>query len=403
MKIEAIEVFTIRYAHHYRIGGHQEAPGRLPGTDYYVEPQWVHAYSSMTESCLVKITATNGATGWGESQAPLTPQTPASIITNLLGPALLGWDPLATSVLYDRMYHLMGARGHSTSFWIDALAGLDNALWDLKGRHYEAPLYELLGGPFRLLHPAYVSGLRQKTLDEKVAAARTFEKQGFAGIKMFAGGPVRDAEDQARTIREVISPDAFFALDAVCKYDLGQATRLGHCLDQLRATWFEAPLDAENVDGHAALARKLITPIAVGEPLRTTRQFEPWLRSGALAIAQPDVMRTGITGGMRIAAQAATVHVPTAFHIGVCTGIGMAATWHVAAAVPAVFPQEHQLDLFETANRFLRTKLVADGGLLEVPQQPGIGVEVDEDAIKAMATEHWTVDGSGHRLVGGEK
>src|SRR5689334_5979774 len=144
MNIESIEVFTIRYEHHYRIAGHEDAPGRLPGTDYYVEPQWVHAYSSLTESCLVKITAGTGAIGWGETQAPLTPQTPAALITTLLGPALLRQDPLATSKLYDRLYHLMLARGHTGSFLIDAVAGLDTALWDLKARHYRAPLFELL-------------------------------------------------------------------------------------------------------------------------------------------------------------------------------------------------------------------------------------------------------------------
>jgi L-alanine-DL-glutamate epimerase-like enolase superfamily enzyme len=388
MRIVSIDVFTIRYARHYRVGGHENAPGRLPGTDYYVEPQWVHAYSSMTESCLVKITAENGATGWGEAQAPLTPQTPATLITTLLGPALLGQNALATAVLYDRLYYLMGARGHSTSFWIDAIAGLDNALWDLKARHYGAPLFELLGGPFRLKHPAYVSGLRQKTLDERIAAAKGFEKYGFRGVKIFAGGAVEDAELQARAIREAITPDA---------------ARLGRCLDQLSAVWFEAPLDAEDMRGHAALARKITTPIAVGEPLRTPRQFEPWLRHRALAIAQPDIMRTGVTGAMRIAALAEAIHVPTALHIGVCTGVGMATTWQAAAALPGAFPQEHQHDLFETANRFLKTKLVEERGELHVPQTPGIGVEVGEEMVAENSTEHWRVDAAGRHLLKGSQ
>ena len=98
MEITRIDVFTLRAPHHYRIGGHEESPGRLPGTDYYVEPQWVHAYSSATESCLVKITASNGTFGWGEAQAPLTPQTPCALIATLLGPALLGRSALATAV-----------------------------------------------------------------------------------------------------------------------------------------------------------------------------------------------------------------------------------------------------------------------------------------------------------------
>jgi L-alanine-DL-glutamate epimerase-like enolase superfamily enzyme len=296
------------------------------------------------------------------------------------------------------MYHLMMARGHSASFYIDAIAGLDNALWDLKARHYGVPLFELLGGPFRLRHPAYVSGVRKKTLEEKVSAARDYRKQGFRGVKIFSGDAPREAEEQARAIRGVLDPDSFFAFDAVCKYELAAAMQVGRCLDDLRADWFEAPLDAENLEGHAALARSISTPVAVGETLRTPRQFEPWLRNRALAIAQPDVMRTGITGAMRIATLAETLHVPTTLHTGVCTGIGMAATWQAAAALPGRLPQEHQHDLFETANRFLRTKLIEKDGVLHVPEQAGTGVEADEAAIAEFATEHWTIDAAGRHL-----
>jgi L-alanine-DL-glutamate epimerase-like enolase superfamily enzyme len=97
MKVAQVEVFPIRIPHHYKVGGHSDCPGRLPGTDYYVEPQWVHAYSRVTEACLVKVTADDGTFGWGEVQAPLTPETPCALITTLLGPALLGEDALATA------------------------------------------------------------------------------------------------------------------------------------------------------------------------------------------------------------------------------------------------------------------------------------------------------------------
>ena len=362
MKIEQIDVFTLRLPHHYKVGGHTDAPGRLPGTDYYVEPQWVHAYSSAVESCLVKITADNGTTGWGEVQAPLTPQTPCALITTLLGPALLGQNPLSTAALYDRLYHLMLARGHTGSFLVDAIAGLDTALWDLKGRHYGAPIFELIGGPFRQELPAYVSGLRVKTLDEKIAVAKKFRATGFAGVKIFTGADIHSVVREAREIRSAIGAEAFLAVDAICKYDLSQAIQVGRAFDELNVAWFEAPLNAEDIDGHAALARTIATPIAVGETLRTPRQFEPWLRQRALAIAQPDIMRTGITGALRIATVAETAHVPTALHTGVCTAIGMAATWQVAAALPGVTPQEHQQDLFEAVGVVLKSPLVMRGG-----------------------------------------
>lgn len=378
MKIEQIEVFTYRLPHHYKVGGHTGTPGRLPGTDYYVEPQWAHAYSSVIESCLVKITAEDDSVGWGEVQAPLTPETPCALITTLLGPALLGKDALATSVLHDRLYPLMLARGHAGSFLQDGIAGLDLALWDLKARRYGVPIFELLGGPFRLELPAYVSGLRVNGLQAKIEAASEFHRQGCAGVKLFTGGEISQVEEEARDVRAALGAEAFLAVDAICKYSLEDAIRLGRTLDELRAAWLEAPLNAEDREGHAALARAIATPVAVGETLRTPRQFEPWLRSRALAIAQPDIMRTGITGALRIATLAETYHVPTALHTGVCTGIGMAATWQVAAVLPGNIPQEHQHDLFEKVGQVLKTQLQVKDGKLLVPETPGIGVEVDD-------------------------
>lgn len=399
MKIAQIDVYTLRIPHHYRVGGHTDAPGRLPGTDYYIEPQWVHAYSSATESCLVKVTADDGTFGWGEAQAPLTPETPCALITTLLGPALLGQNALATSKMYDRLYHLMLARGHVGSFLIDAVAGLDTALWDLKGRKYGVPIFELLGGPFKLQLPAYVSGLRFKTLEDKVKAAKELMAHGFAGVKIFTGASGTTLEAESREVRSAVGPEAFFAVDAICRHELSTAIAVGRCLDELRAAWLEAPLNAEDVEGHAALARVIATPVAVGETLRTSRQFEPWLKRRALAVAQPDVMRTGITGAMKIAALAEAYHVPTALHTGVCTGIGMAATWQAAAALPGDLPQEHQHDLFEAVSRILKTPLQQENGRLLVPDRPGIGVEVNEEAVRALSTAHWIVDDKGHRTM----
>lgn len=399
MKIQQIDVYVVRLPRHYRVGGHAETPGRLPGTDYYIEPQWVHAYSSVLEACLVKITTDDGSVGWGEVQAPLTPQTPCALITTLLAPALLGQDALATAVLFDRMYHLMLARGHTGSFLSDAMAGLDIALWDIKGRHYGAPLVELLGGPYRRELPGYVTGLRVPTLPEKLELARTFIRRGFAGVKLLTGASVDVIGTELREVRAALGPEAFLAVDAICKYDLATARQLGRALDDVRADWFEAPLHAEDVDGHAELARTVATRIAVGETMRTPRQFEPWLRSRALAVAQPDIMRAGITGTWRIAALAETNHVPTTLHTGICTGVGMAATWQVAAALPGTLPQEHQHDLFDTVNGILRTPLVEEHGKLQVPLRPGIGVEVDEDAVARLASEHWMVDANGRRLA----
>jgi D-galactarolactone cycloisomerase len=397
MKVEQIDVYVVQFDQHYKVAGHSDAPGRLPGTDYYIEPQWTHAYSRVLEACLVKITAADGASGWGEVQAPLTPQTAGTLITTLLAPALLGQPALATAALFDRMYQLMLARGHTGSFLLDAMAGLDIALWDLKGRHYGAPLMELLGGPYRHELPAYVTGLRVPDLTGKIELARKFRARGFAGVKLLTGAGVQAVKDEAHEVRAAIGPDAFLGLDAICKYDLSSAIQVGRTLDDVGADWFEAPMHVEDIAGHAALARMISTRIAVGETLRTPRQFEPWMRERALAIAQPDVMRTGVTGTMRIAAIADTLHVPLTLHTGICTGIGMAATWQTAAALRSVLPQEHQDDLFAKVNVVLKTPLQEAEGRLIVPTRPGIGVEVNEEAVARLAVEHWVVDANGRK------
>jgi L-alanine-DL-glutamate epimerase-like enolase superfamily enzyme len=186
-------------------------------------------------------------------------------------------------------------------------------------------------------------------------------------VKNFSGATAAALAPDLQAIRAAIGPEAFFAVDAICKYDLVAARQVGRVLDDVHASWFEAPLHADDIEGHAVRAREISTPIAVGETLRTPRQFEPWLRANALKVAQPDLMRTGVTGALRIAALADMHGVPTTLHIGVCTALGMAATWQVAATLRGSIPQEHQADLFETAGAVLQTPLETRAGQLVVP------------------------------------
>lgn len=398
--VEQIDVFAVKIPHHYKIAGHEETPGRLPGTDYYIEPQWSQVYSKATESCLVKITLSDGTTGWGEGQSPITPETTATIVTTLLGPALLGQDVDNIAALNERMSKLMLARGHFGGFYVDALAALDTALWDIQGKRAGKPVCALLGDVKKTKLRAYVSGLRKKTDAEKVEAAKEFMGRGFAGVKIFTGADVRAVEALAHAVRAAIGRDRFFAIDALWSCDLQSAGYLGKLLEDLGGDWLESPLHPQDVDAHAALREITETPIAVGEVLRTAWQFKPWFRADAISVAQPDVMRCGITGTMEIARMAGGQDVPTAIHVGVSTGVGVAATWQVAAVMKNDLPQEHQLDLFEVANSLLTTPLEEVGGELMVPQRPGIGVDVNEEVVKSYAAEHWIVDAKGRRLAG---
>lgn len=397
MKIAQVDIFALKIDYHYSIGGHQETPGRLPGTDYYIEPQWPHAYSRKAESCIVKLTTECGLVGWGEGSAPLVPETPASILANLVGPALIGQNPLSHEAIYERLIHLMDIRGHTSGFMMDAIAASDIAVWDLRGRHYSAPISELLGGPMRARLPAYVSGLRQPTWEEQCKAAADRVKEGFAGVKIFTGKSLTQVQNEFEVLREVLGRDAFLALDLLGKFSLQDAIQLGHILDNGRAAWLEAPLNPDDIDGHALLARATSTPVAIGEHLRSVQQFMPWIQKGALRIAQPDVPRTGITAAKKIADIAHAYHLQVALHFGLFTGVGLAATCQVAASLPNFLIQEHQYDLFGPVNQLLEEPLDVVNGEIVVPTQPGLGISVNESKVKQFSTEHWIVDENGKR------
>jgi L-alanine-DL-glutamate epimerase-like enolase superfamily enzyme len=391
MQIQTVEVFVFKYDHHYRIGGHGDAPNRLPGTDYYFEKQWQHAYSRQTESCLVKITTNTGLVGWGEGQAPLVPEVPATLIARLFGPAIIGMDPSDPSAIYERLYHLNHVRGHTASFTIDAIAAIDIAVWDIKGQAAKQSIGQLLGTVYHSRLPLYVSGLRRSTLVERQALAKEKLAEGFSGVKIFIGDTVENTLQECAAIREAIGMDAELAFDAICRHDYDAAYAIGRGLDELKADWFESPIDPEDVDGHSRLAKAIQTPIAIGEPLRTIREFEPWIREKAMKITQPDLVRCGITGGWKIIEAAQGNGLRIAPHLGVCTAIGVAATWQVTSVIKDPVSQEHQLDMFPVANKVLVSPLQVEKGCAVVPGGYGLGISVDEDFVRAHSSEHWQI------------
>lgn len=393
MKITRVDIYIYKLDQHYKLRGSEETPDLLPGTDYFFEPHWRQAYSRRVESCLVRVTADDGTYGWGEAQAPILPESPASILRHLVGPFLIGRNPLERSLIADQLYHINNVRGHESGFILDALAAVDIALWDIAGKHHDVPVSRLLGGPFRTELDAYVSGLRQPTLDAQAEAARGYVDEGFAGIKLFLGhGLSADRETIAR-IRSSVDVDTRLFADCLWRYRVDEAIRMGRTLEAHDYEFLEAPLAPEDLAGHRQLVQSLDCAVAVGEAMRTPWEFAPWIAEPrALGIAQPDVVRCGITNTVKVSHLCEAHRVPVAPHVGVCTGIGMAATWQVAAAIPNFLIQEYQLQLTERANTILTAPLEARNGKLIVPEGPGLGVDIDEAALDAVTDAHHTVE-----------
>ncbi|WP_288879725.1 mandelate racemase/muconate lactonizing enzyme family protein [uncultured Kosakonia sp.] len=379
MKISRIDCFPLKITTPQAyLGGEVKASD----SDYYYRPEYRCVYSRKMETCLVKITTDSGHVGWGEALAPVVPQVIAELITQLFAPLLTGQSPFASQVLNARMYDAMRDRGHITGYHIDALAAVDIALWDLKGQILNQPVYQLLGGAFRDQIPCYVSGLPEPDLPARCALALRWQQKGFNAIKLALGYGVQQDIENVRAIRDALGPQASLFLDAHWNYSVAQAAELANALHPLGVGFLEAPLLPEDIAGHRELRAKSPLPIALGETERTRYQFRPFIEQRAMDIVQPDVGRTGITELMHIASLAQTWNLQVAPHLSVGLGPCIAASIHVAAALPNLFMLEYQPPVFELANQLLDTPLVCEAGHYTLPQGAGLGIAINEARVR---------------------
>lgn len=379
MKISRIDCFPLKITTPQAyLGGEVKASD----SDYYYRPEYRCVYSRKMETCLVKITTDSGHVGWGEALAPVVPQVIAELITQLFAPLLTGQSPFASQVLNARMYDAMRDRGHITGYHIDALAAVDIALWDLKGQILKQPVYQLLGGAFRDQIPCYVSGLPEPDLPARCALALRWQQKGFNAIKLALGYGVQQDIENVRAIRDTLGPHASLFLDAHWNYSVAQAAELANALHPLGVGFLEAPLLPEDIAGHRELRAKSPLPIALGETERTRYQFKPFIEQRAMDIVQPDVGRTGITELMHIASLAQTWNLQVAPHLSVGLGPCIAASIHVAAALPNLFMLEYQPPVFELANQLLDTPLVCEAGHYTLPQGAGLGIAINEARVR---------------------
>ncbi|MDX2917518.1 MULTISPECIES: mandelate racemase/muconate lactonizing enzyme family protein [Streptomyces] len=383
MQIASVETFTLKIRHTDAYLGVLPDGSDVPA-GYQVRAPWRSLYSPRFETLLVKVVAEDGTAGWGEALAPVAPEVPARIVDLLLAPALTGQDALAPRPAWSRLRNLMRERGHLVGHQADALAAVDTALWDLAGRLRGAPVAALLGGAFRDRLPTYVSGLPRPTDPERAELAADWQARGARAVKLHLGHGVAADLATVDAVRAA-APSLRIAVDAHWAYAPAEARGLAAGLAD-RDCWFlEAPLAPEDEDGHRRLAERSALPLAVGETLRNRYEFARWLRGNALEIAQPDVARTGITEAMAIAELSSAHHVPVAPHHSVGLGVALAAGLHVSAAVEDLLVFEYQPTSTDVGSRILRSPLTVLPDHFPLPEGPGLGIDVDEEAVRHLA------------------
>jgi galactonate dehydratase len=388
-RIESIEAMPVRIPRDL-LGatGTAGTPNQLvDGGNYRWSRDYPALYSIHTETALVKVILSNGMVGWGEAQAPLAPEVACTIIDRLLAPVLIAaeFDGTRTAVeaAWQTMYSTMRVRGQTGGFMLDAISGIDLALWDLAGKLADRPVANLIGGNHAKdrVH-AYISGLAGASLEAKVELARCYYSEGFRVFKLYYESDWETLVSTAAALRKALGDDARVAVDALWHLDPVQAVELARELDRHDVLWLECPLVPEDIVGHERLARSIRTPLAIGESYRTRFELAPFLESGIAGYLQPDLGRSGITESLRIANSAVAQGVAIVPHVSIALGPQIAAAIHFAAAAPGCDLCEYNPRVLEAANRFLHQPIgIADAHWL-VPDAPGLGVSVDEEALR---------------------
>jgi L-alanine-DL-glutamate epimerase-like enolase superfamily enzyme len=336
-------------------------------------------YPTTDRSAIVKITASDGTVGWGETYGIVAPQAVVAINSDVLGPLLVGRDPIDIPAIWDELYALMRVRGHWSGFFTDALAGIDIALWDLAGKLAKRSVADLLGGARRASIPAYASGLPRASLAERVALAQALVAQGFRGVKFAAvvsqQGAHQDIVDEMCALRRALGDGIEIMVDLHWKYTPTEAITLIRALEPYRPYFAEAPCAPEDIDGQADVAANVTVPIAGGEEWSTVFQARTRLAHHCVGIVQPEVAHTGLSQFVAIGKLAATQGVRVIPHATIGVGIFHAASLLGAASLPDVPFHEHQHSVFDATLRFVDTRMRCVDGRFELPRGAGLGVE----------------------------
>lgn len=357
---------------------------------------WVHQRSSV----LVEIRSSDGVTGWGEclchGQQP--PEIAATIVEHACLPYLRGRDAFDVEVLWEELYNRMRPYGQGGAV-INALSGVDIALWDLIGRTLGQPIHKLIGGAFRTRVEPYVTGFYRRRGGsypaDAIREAETHLASGFRALKLKTGFGVAEDIAHVRAVRAAIGSDVRLMMDANCAYSAAEARRVLLELAEARLHFFEEPVAPEDIDGYRQLRGLTATCIAGGENLLGKHACRPWIAGGAFDIFQPDVCACGgFTEAKKIAALCQAWHVPVVPHVW-GSGIGLAASLQLLASLPptplALVPAEPLLE-YDCSSHPFRGALIheaigrAADGFVEIPTGPGLGVDIDPEILARYRT-----------------
>jgi D-galactarolactone cycloisomerase len=333
---------------------------------------------------LVQIDTDEGISGWGSCSG--NGELIEFIVARILSPLIVGMDPTRVDEVWDRAYIRGGHKEFGTrGIGVVALSGIDVALWDIVGKIRGLPLYQLLGGKCRDRVPVYATALYPEDAAIVAKRAREFADQGFHGVKIKVGFDLDQDIETVRTVRQELGRDFIMMTDANQGYTVDVGLKAAEAFVESGVFWLEEPLFAEDTAGHARLREKTGVPIAVGENLHMCSAFENFVVRQAVDFLQPDVARAGgITEIRKIAALAAAHRVPISFHTW-GDAVALAASIHLSAAISECTVMELDYTYNPLRAELLRQPLEVKSGFMVPPSGPGLGIDLDADALERFA------------------
>ncbi|RIN16865.1 galactonate dehydratase [Mammaliicoccus vitulinus] len=353
---------------------------------FQVPPRWL----------FLKITTDEGLIGWGEPVIEGKASTVGAAVDEFMQ-QLIGKNPLNIEDHWNMMYRSSFYRGGP--ILMSAISGIDQALWDIKGKYYNAPVHELLGGACRDSMKVYswIGGDRPQ--DTSNAAKKALEN-GFEAIKMNATeelqyvdsyGKIDLVIERVAGIREAVGNQLGIGIDFHGRVHRPMAKVLAKELEQFKPMFIEEPVLSENIEAVREISQTTTIPIALGERLFSRWDFKPILESGYVDIIQPDLSHAGgITECKKIISMAEAYDVGAAPHCPLGP-IALASCLQVDATCHNAFIQEQSLGIHYNKDSdildYIKNKEVFEfqDGYVNIPKKPGLGVEIDEDHVREMA------------------
>ncbi|WP_447527965.1 mandelate racemase/muconate lactonizing enzyme family protein [Vreelandella sp. TE19] len=345
------------------------------------------------QHCLIEVVCDDGTTGWGEC---LGPAKANAAVVQTYAQWLIGENPLETEKIWLALYNRLRDQGQR-GLTMTALSGIDIALWDIKGKHFDVSISTLLGGRFRESVRAYATGSFSREGVDRVsdvaAEVARYRQEGFHAVKIKIGFDVEEDLEVIQAVREAIGPDLRLMIDANHGYDYLEAVEVGRRAAAFNIDWFEEPVLPEQINTYEAVRANQPIPVASGENWHGRYAMQEPLARRAIDIIQPDICGVGGFSEMRRVADMAALHgvrlVPHVWGTAVC----LAASLQFMAALPPNPPRrvpvEPIMEFDRTENPFrqavVKTPLEHHQGMVTIPEGPGLGIEINREALVTYA------------------